>query len=254
MEKKIRKLIRFLPDVAREGYALWVKPPRDYELRYERQREMPSKDGQSQILVLECVIRYSADGPWHPCRVAIDRTKKCLNERHTDSRLLVNEHEVTSANAILFFTFTTAAALSPLLAVLSRRYRIQEERHRMSRHGIALLQALNGQLDRDTHTLLADALRNSWVPSRRKMTYEEARQTLCSLTLLEESSVDPQGTPTRTLQWLNEDGACIGIGSFYGARDFYVDVSGTRFEGTNARKLTNCYRTKSTRHTDPKAA
>jgi len=84
----------------------------------------------------------------------------------------------------------------------------------------------------------------------RKVTLGEAEEILGRCELREEAidkdrAID-RGEPedTRSFHWFNDQGDKLALGSFYGARDHFVEVLGSRFEDADADALIGCFRSR----------
>jgi hypothetical protein len=125
---------------------------------------------------------------WHDEKLHINLENTRLYNDGAGIPFLGRGRQGSGALGVVLFASPVLLLLSPYLALRARRDRAREERVGMSRHAIALLGQLQGQLDAETEELLVRALKNEWLAAKKlalKPTFHEARAMLaeCRLTV-----------------------------------------------------------------------
>jgi hypothetical protein len=136
------------------------------------------------------------------------------------------------------FALPVLAVLSPYLYVRARLYRADERKHGMSRHAIALMGKIAGQLDAETEALLREAFRNDWTHHRkmsRVLTFQEAAALLDACALTERRLEPIEGDSLRNellqeFQWRDVDGDLVGHVHLVGGKLHYCRFLGSTFE------------------------
>src|SRR5688572_1085066 len=116
---------------------------------------------------------------WRDAALHVDLERKRIHGG--DSGLLGGGHKGSGAIGVLLFASPVLLAISPYLYVRARVWQSKERKRGMSRHAIALLEKLEGQLDPETEALLREAFRNDWAHHRkmsRVLTFLEATAML----------------------------------------------------------------------------
>lgn len=272
---------RAAASVAGAGIDLWVDPPRvaglkvtldrEWEQRRAAQREefqknnpefaerqrKEAEDYRRRGLLREprklsnyhLRLHDEATGREWEARLSIDTERERVDWSYTSNGLFGNGHWGSGGLGLLFVTLPVAALLSPYIFVRGRLHAAEEERRGMSRHGIALLDALGDQLTFDEKRELTIAFKNEWTHEwlmRQKIGFERAKEFLKAMPLTEERMSAKEAAAygeeeATSLHWFGEQGDCLAHGSFYGQRDHYVEVLATRFEGKEADVLAACY-------------
>ncbi len=118
---------------------------------------------------------------WHDEMLHINLETKRLYNDGGGIPFIGRVRHGSGALGVVLFASPVLLLLSPYLVLRARIYAAREERAGMSRHAIALLEKLRGQLDAETETLLLQALKNEWLRDQklaRRPTREEARTIL----------------------------------------------------------------------------
>ncbi len=270
----LREKLLFIPALIHGGIRIWVDPPRrlklkvdhDYEARRERARremeenlgEMPLPEAKPsnvrQPPPLKCVhlrYPYRAYGRdcVQECRVAVNLKTRRLDWTYTDDWLFGREHQGSGAIGVALFSLPFLLPIAPLLILARRYYEWQEKRRGMSRYGWTLLRALQGQLDLETETLLAEALKNTWAHEQamnRKVTLDEAKTILASSDLrefiIDEDAIVDAGY--HGYHWFDDQGNCVAEGSSYPQGCRSVRILGSTFEDNEVDALIGCCRSR----------
>lgn len=272
-------LIRALPSIVIEGVRFWVKPPsrqrweidvgweeRDRLRREEQERlyrELHGDEsanrrraavrGPARRLKTLHLVRAGRDGSdYRDCAtVSIDLDRRRLFWDRTDGELFGHRHEGSGMIGVVLFSLPFLLPVSPFLWLWSQYYAAAEKEEGMSRHGLALLKGLGGQLDAETEAQLAETLRNEWRRHEelsREVSLLEAEEILGRCDLREEAVTDEVAAKygdvgSRSLHWFDAEGDVVARASFYGERDHFVQVCGTTFIAEEADRLSGIFRT-----------
>ncbi len=260
--------MKLMPGTALAGIHLWVDPPRVTKLTLDPERAHRGLGLQEPLTPytgpvhqlppmkwIYCTFPYrESDGQLaqESCRIAIDLEKRRIDYDWSDSWMFGQEHQGSAAIGVALISFPIMLPLSPFLLGARKYYELQEKRYGMSRHGIAILKALKGQLDSETEALLTEALKNSWTREQkffrlRPGTLEEAKALLSQCDLHEDDVDDGEFGISKNFNWFDDAGVQVAEGWFHpgGARD--IDVLGTQFNNEQAEELIKCSRSHTVR-------
>ncbi len=193
---------------------------------------------------------YGGEEPrWHDERLHINLATKRLYNDGAGIPFLGHVRHGSGAIGVVLFATPVLLLLSPYLIVRGRIRRSREEKAGMSRHAIALLERLRGQLDAETAALLEAALKNEWTADQkmaRRVSIEEAYDALSSCRL----KVNHYGVPGErepcgvARYWIDAEDDCIALME---VQNKQVDppelrVMGSVFRGEEALRALCYYR------------
>jgi len=257
-----------IPLIALAGIQLWVDPPRRWKLRVNKDYDFRSQEQADELAKLfagktntNYVLPVSlASDPnvkvirleywrksWVPFIVKIDLEKKRLID---SAWVLGKGHRGSGGIGVGLLSLPVILPLAPILFLINLGYYTMERKRGISRHALAFLRALEGQLDKETEELLVEVFKNEWVLGqymKRLVTLEQAKEFLRLCKLNEEyvsANIDICKTEGRAFHWFDDQGENVANGNFYGQRDHYVWVLGSQFEDEQADALVECYESK----------
>jgi len=192
----------------------------------------------------------SYEPTWRDADLHIDLERRRIS--NSDHLLLGGGHKGSGALGVVLFALPVLAAISPYLYVRYRHWRLKERKHGMSRHAIALMEKLEGQLDAETEALLREAFRNDWTHHRkvsRVLSFQEAAALLDACDLTERRSEAVEGDPIRKeliqeFVWLDVDGDMVGHVQLVDGRLHHCQFLGSTFEEPQVRILIGRFRTR----------
>lgn len=206
------------------------------------------------------MVRTDADGAVRrdECQIVIDLDKKRIDDRTTDW-LLGQEYLGSAAIGLVLLTLPITIPAAPFIALSRSYYAHLEQRREMSRHAVALLDALKGQLDNETQLLLEDALRNTWKHEQylsRRLTFAEAKELLATCELKVRMRARATLTPEArnadvrlisSYEWIDANGDYVAQCRSPGLGNISVGVLGSEFATSDeydVRELLDCFREK----------
>lgn len=265
--QKLRERITFANGIIGEGLRMAVDVPRKYRLRVIRivtdtERRAPPQAETTSRLRFDALhldmqrprgpilyIHFDASDPRGnaagTAKIAIDLGKRRIDLAHSTPELFGKGPFHSGHLGVIAMTLPITLTLAPFLRLADARYRVKETLAGMSRHDLALFQAIKGQLDLATEAIVADALRRTWQRERklaRKLTASQAERLLSSCELFvdiitDEDPADDTLVSHRTYCWFDADGDLVAHGASSGPGDCQVDVLGSRFENGSATVL-----------------
>jgi hypothetical protein len=245
-----------VPEINRHGFRWEFDAPARYDFRIDpdgdrkavvRRAEHVRIFGESfpQLPPLKTLHLQWRDTDWRDNDLHIDlgrmgifREDQCFPFLTTSLRRDMDWLPFIAAPVVLTFS----------AYFIARELRLQsdERKHGMSRHGVALLRKLKGQLDATSEDLLTQALKNDWnrqFQVARKVDFREAEMLLSESVRTERLSLEARnGAEVRHLSWLDTRGMLIGHMFFIDGRTFACKVCGSWFEGEEAYALASCGR------------
>lgn len=252
-------VVKNYPGIVREGLRLTTDGPTVPKLRVdpdgerkhaEHVRAQESLDvvattgkmpPQTHLTIYLQWIDRSYEPAWRDTSIVIDRAARRVLK--IDGWLLGRRHEGSGAIGVFIFASPALALLSPYILTRNAAWRARERKEGMSRHAIVLMERLKGQLDRETETLLREALKNEWAHDRkmtRRVSFAEARDLLSECTL----AVGTYGRPDRhprgeSRVWTDADGDVVASAEFSAGdpNPPKILVLGSTFEGDDVRIL-----------------
>lgn len=267
-------LIRNFPRIAREGLRLVTDEPYVPELRVdpdgERKREervrarrsrrhggTPLADvvpisrppPKTKTIHLQWLDR-SYDPVWRDTAIEIGLEKPSIAS--AEGWLLGHVRHGSGALGVFVIALPAIIVLSPYVFAKNSRWRARERKEGMSRHAIALMRRLEGQLDAATADLLRRALKNEWAHERkmtRRVSFDEACALLDGCAMTEHRSEPVEGDALRKdlLQeflWRDGEGDLVGHVQLVDGRLHSVRILGSEFEEEQVRILVGRFRTR----------
>lgn len=250
-----RKIDTGLKVISRALYGLlelWAKAPPPLKLRVDKSNGHRRQHRTSGTIPPGVIYRTEAPrtlkhirlerlnettGSWYACSIAID-LERCRVDVHRSCPDLFGPAYLGSAGiGILIFSVPFAFVSAPLLFAVNTYHQAMERRHGMSRYGVAVMNALKGQLDAETEMLLTEALKNTWRHEQelqRKISFEDAQPFLNQHTLTEQRF--PSGK-LESADWHNLDQERVASAWGDEKDNVTVFVLGSTFEGEQAKKL-----------------
>lgn len=249
-------------DVVIEGIHHVSNAPLAAEVRVDPESE--EKEARMMLVRAEPGIkrlylqwRYNAGDPgWSDEILSINLATKRLDDHGAGNPLLGRQRVGSGALGVVILASPALLFLSPYLIARSRVHAAREARAGMSRHAIALLDKLRGQLDRETVALLEEVFKNEWQRDKkleRRVTFEEAHKLLLACHLDVSRFGEASGRPYgEARHWFDDQGDHVAA---YEYEDGQTDpprlrVCGRVFLGRQARSLLDVCKTRTDQSDD----
>jgi hypothetical protein len=179
----------------------------------------------------------------NPCTIVVNADRYRVDWTHTDRWLLDPNSE--GNREVVVVALPLLIALMPALWAGNKFYGRHEKRRGMSRHCVAVLDALAGQLPAYAEALLTKVFENEWrCPQKlvRKVSFEEAQKILSGCVLIMEQ--DMSGSLCKLI-WYDDDGDAVARADAQDGTVGEVCVLDSNFRDEHAAALIECYRKRS---------
>ncbi len=199
-----------------------------------------------------------AGGQRSSAMLSLHLEKKRVDWHRTTPWLFGRQHRGAGALGVVVLSSPFLLIGAPYIIARRKLYDWSERRHGMTRHAIALLEALRGELTDDENDLLVEVFRNEYahgLKMSRQIDLVEAKAVLSDAVLHAHASHISGGGWYEECTWVDGDGEIVGEARIEWLKDrdnshFLVRVLGSRFRGGKAEILLGCFASCNVSHDD----